>query len=136
MFSLSPIYSARKSSNHKLFINHKISPVTNLHKTKLTQTSNTKFSKNKSLRYHPCFKKAHKDRTRWYRRPLHPLKQIVKRSTLKQLNNSLKTLHTNITFTHFIFCKTHQSHARNQKPLPESRSERVNTKISLRNISF
>ena len=43
--------------------------------------------------------------------------------------SSLKTLHTNITFTHFIFCKTHQSHARNQKPLPESRSERVNTKM-------
>ena len=30
MFSLSPIYSARKSSNHKLSINHKISPNTNL----------------------------------------------------------------------------------------------------------
>ena len=34
MFSLSPIYSARKSSNHKLFKNHKISHDTNLHKTK------------------------------------------------------------------------------------------------------
>ena len=33
MFNLAPIYSARKSSNHKLFINHKISPDTNLHKT-------------------------------------------------------------------------------------------------------
>ena len=33
MFNLSPIYSARKSSNHKLSINHKISPDTNLHKT-------------------------------------------------------------------------------------------------------
>ena len=32
MFNLSPIYSARKSSNHKLSINHKISPDTNLHK--------------------------------------------------------------------------------------------------------
>ena len=45
MFNLS-IYSARKSSNHKLFINHKISHDTNLHKTKHTQTSDTKFSKN------------------------------------------------------------------------------------------
>ena len=27
MFNLSPIYSARKSSNQKLFKNHKISPV-------------------------------------------------------------------------------------------------------------
>ena len=34
MFNLSSIYSARKSSNHNLPINHKISPDTNLHKTK------------------------------------------------------------------------------------------------------
>ena len=33
MFNLSPVYSARKLSNHKLSINHKISPDTNLHKT-------------------------------------------------------------------------------------------------------
>ena len=45
MFNLSPIYSARKSSNHKLSINHKISPDTNLHKTKHTRTSNTIFFK-------------------------------------------------------------------------------------------
>ena len=32
MFSLSPIYSARKSSTQKLFKNHKISPDTNLQK--------------------------------------------------------------------------------------------------------
>ena len=46
MFNLSSIYSARKSSNHKLSINHKISRDTNLHKTKHTQTSDTKLSKN------------------------------------------------------------------------------------------
>ena len=34
MFNLSVIYSACKSSNHKLSKNHKISPETNLHKTK------------------------------------------------------------------------------------------------------
>ena len=33
MFHLSPIYAARKSSNHKLSKNHEISPDTNLHKT-------------------------------------------------------------------------------------------------------
>ena len=33
MFNLSPIYSAGRSSNHKLSTNHKISPDTNLHKT-------------------------------------------------------------------------------------------------------
>ena len=33
MFNLSPIYPARKSSNHKLSINHKSSPDTNSHKT-------------------------------------------------------------------------------------------------------
>ena len=43
MFNLSPIYSARKSSNHILTINHKINPDTNLHKTIHTQTSNTEF---------------------------------------------------------------------------------------------
>ncbi|WP_419617253.1 hypothetical protein, partial [Thiolapillus sp.] len=46
MFNLSHIYSARKSSNHKLSINHKITHDTNLHKTKHTQTSDIKFSKN------------------------------------------------------------------------------------------
>ena len=46
MFNPSSIYLARKSSNHKLSINHKISHDTNLHKTKHTQTSDTKFSKN------------------------------------------------------------------------------------------
>ena len=34
MFSLSPIHSARRPSNHKLSKNHKISPEQNLHKTK------------------------------------------------------------------------------------------------------
>ena len=38
MFNLSAIYSARKSPNHKLSINHKINPDTNLHKTKHTCT--------------------------------------------------------------------------------------------------
>ena len=46
MFNLAPIYSARKSSNHTFSINHKISHDTNLHKTKHTQTSDTKFLKN------------------------------------------------------------------------------------------
>ena len=60
-FSLSAIYSARKSPNHKLSKNHKISPDTNLHKTNHTQTSNTTFLKNQSLRYYA--------RTRRHRRP-------------------------------------------------------------------
>ena len=46
MFNLSAVYSARKSSNHKLSKNHKISPDTNSHKTKHTQMSNTKMFKN------------------------------------------------------------------------------------------
>ena len=46
MSNLSSIYTAPKSSNHKLSRNHKINPETNPHKTKNTQTSNTKFSKN------------------------------------------------------------------------------------------
>ena len=48
MFNLSAIYSARKSSNHKLSKTHKISPDANPHKKINPQTSNTKFSKNYS----------------------------------------------------------------------------------------
>ena len=44
MLNLAPTYSARKSSNHKLSTNHKIRHDTNLHKTKHTQTSDTKLS--------------------------------------------------------------------------------------------
>ena len=43
MFNLYCIYSARKSSNHKLSINHKISPYTNLHKTKHTNIRHKTF---------------------------------------------------------------------------------------------
>ena len=68
MFKLSPIYSARKSSNHKLSINYKISPDTNLHKTKHTQTSNTKFRRISPFGTTPV-KKARKARTGWYRGP-------------------------------------------------------------------
>ena len=45
MFSLSPIYSARKSSNHKLSTKHKIGPITNLHKIKHTASSKSKTTK-------------------------------------------------------------------------------------------
>ena len=69
MFSLSPIYSACKSSNHKLSINHKISPDTNLRKMKHTQTSNTNFLEELVPSISPLLKKAHKARTRWYRGP-------------------------------------------------------------------
>ena len=34
---------------------------------------------------------------------------------IKNLNNSLKTFHTNISLTHFISCKTHQSLAKKSK---------------------
>ena len=43
---MSPIYSACKSSNHKLFKNHKINPDTNRHKTKKYTNIKHKFSKN------------------------------------------------------------------------------------------
>ena len=46
MFNLSLIYSAHKSSNHISSKNHNISPDTNPHNTKNTQTSNNFFSKN------------------------------------------------------------------------------------------
>ena len=55
---------------------------------------------------------------------------------VKLLNNSLKILDTTITVTHFIFYKTHQSHARSQKWFQDSHSDRVNTKTSVRNNIF
>ena len=49
MFNLSPSYSARKSSNYKLSINHKISPDKNVHKKKKKKTK--KKNKNKKHFY-------------------------------------------------------------------------------------
>ena len=65
MFSLSPIYSARKSSNHILFKNHKISYDTNLQKT-YTNIKH-KIFKELVLSVFPLMKKkARKARTHWY----------------------------------------------------------------------
>ena len=93
MFSLSSIYSARKSSNHKLSINHKISHDTNLHKAKHTQTSDTKFSKNKSLRCLTPVEKAHKARTRLYRGPLRRFidTRFKKKSIKKEWTEAIKS---------------------------------------------
>ena len=71
MFNLSPIYSARKSSNHKLSISHKISPDTNLHKKQQQQQKKHKHRTQNFRRISPFgitpVKKAHQARTRWYR---------------------------------------------------------------------
>ena len=66
MFNPSPIYSARKSPNHKLSMNHKISHDTNLHKTKHTNIGHNIFEELVPS-VSPLLKKAHKARTRWYR---------------------------------------------------------------------
>ena len=68
MFSLSPVYSARKSSNHKLSINHKISSDTNLHKQNRHKHQTQIFRRISPFGITPV-EKAHKARTRWYRRP-------------------------------------------------------------------
>ena len=72
MFSLSPIYSARKSSNHKVFKNHKISPAHKFTLKKKIQKIH-KHRTNIFRRIRPFgttpVKKAHKARTRWYRGP-------------------------------------------------------------------
>ena len=60
-FNLSPSYFAHKSANQKFSKIYEISLDANLYKTKQnkkTQTSNTIFSKNQSLRYCPCLKKT------------------------------------------------------------------------------
>ena len=54
----------------KLFQKHKINLDTNPHKTKNTQTSNTKFSKIRPFSIANVEKKrTHRARTRWYRGP-------------------------------------------------------------------
>ena len=70
MLNLSPIYSARKSPNHKLSQNHKINPDTNLSKT----YTNIKHKIFKELVPSVLLllkkkKKAHKNGPRWYRGP-------------------------------------------------------------------
>ena len=70
MFNLSLIYTVFKSSNHKLSQNHKISPDTNLHKTKqnIHKHRTQNFRRVSSFGITPV-EKAHKARTRWYRGP-------------------------------------------------------------------
>ena len=65
MFNPSPIYSTRKSSNHKLSKNHKISPDTKPHK-KYTNTKHTFFEE-----LIAPVKKAPKAGTCWYHGPFH-----------------------------------------------------------------
>ena len=54
----------------------------------------------------------------------------------RRIYNSFKTLHTNITSSHVISYRTHQSLSGSQTLLPESHFENVNTNISPQNISF
>ena len=68
MFNLCAVYSASKSSNHKLSKTHKISPDTNPHKTKNQKTHKhhtQNFRRVSPFSIAPV-KKAYKARTRWY----------------------------------------------------------------------
>ena len=97
MFNLSAIYSAHKSSNHKLSKNHIISPDTNLLTTKHTQ----RLKKKKNQRISPFgiapVEKAHKA-TCWYWGPFCRFvntrikkKKLSKRNGQKQKTNNKKT---------------------------------------------
>ena len=86
MFNLSPIYSAHKSSNHKLSKNHKISPDTNPHKT----NNNNKKIKHQTQNFRRIspfsiapVKKARKARTYWYYAPFHQCKKGMDRYKIK-----------------------------------------------------
>ena len=57
MSNLDPIYSARKSSNHKLFRKHKISHDTNLHKKKTYTNIGHKIFEELVLSVSPLLKK-------------------------------------------------------------------------------
>ena len=68
MFNLAPIYSARKSSNHKLFINQK-SVLTQIYiKQNIHKHRTQNFRRLSPFGITPV-EKAHKARTRWYRGP-------------------------------------------------------------------
>ena len=68
MFNQSPIYSTRKSSNHNLSKNHKISPDTNFHKQIIHKHQTQNFRRISPFGITPV-KRAHKARTGWYRGP-------------------------------------------------------------------
>ena len=59
MFNLAPTYSARKSSNHKLSINHKIDHDTNLHKQNIHKHRTQNFRRISPFGITPV-EKAHK----------------------------------------------------------------------------
>ena len=69
MFNLFPIYSARKPSNHKLSINHKINPDTIYIKQNIHKHRTQIFRRMSPFGITPV-KQAHKAGTRWYLGPL------------------------------------------------------------------
>ena len=112
--------SARKSSNHKLSINHKISPDTNLHKTKRTQHRTQNFRRISPFGITPV-KKAHKARTRWYHGPLRRfintrLKKSIKKEWTEAIKNS-KILYKCITANTSVIWQ-HAAHSTNQLSSP------------------
>ena len=68
MFNLSPIYSARKSSNHLLSINHKSVLIQTYIKQNIHKHQTQNFRRISPFGITPA-KKAHKARTLWYRGP-------------------------------------------------------------------
>ena len=120
MFNLAPIYSARKSSIHKLSINHKISHDTNLHKTKHTKTSDTNFRRISPFGITPV-EKAHKARTRWYRGPFRRFINIrflksIKKEWTEAIKNS-KILYKCITANTSVIWQ-HAAHTTDQLSSP------------------
>ena len=93
MFNLYYIYSARKSSNHKLPINHKISHDTNLHKTKQHEHPTQNFQRISPFGITPV-EKAHKVRTRWYRGPFRRFinTRFKKKSIKKEWTEAIKNI--------------------------------------------
>ena len=120
MFNLSPIYSARKSSNHKLSINHKISHDTNLHKPNIHKHQTQNFRRISPFGITPV-EKAHKARTRWYRGPFRRfintrfLKSIKKEWT-EAIQNS-KILYKCITANTSVIWQ-HAAHTTDQLSSP------------------
>ena len=120
MFNLSPIYSARRSSNHKLSINTK-SVMTQIHiKQSIHKHRTQNFRRISPFRITPV-EKAHKTRTSWYRGPsvdlsIPDFKKSIKKVWTEAIKNS-KILYNCITANTSVIWQ-HAAHTTDQLTSP------------------
>ena len=125
MFNLSPIYSAHKSSNHKLSINHKISHDKIYIKQNIHKHWTQNFRKISPFGITPV-EKAHKARTCWFRGPFRRFintrfkKKSIKKEwteTKQNKKNPTKILYKCITANTSVIWQ-HAAHTTDQLSSP------------------